>query len=339
MSEFQTIGLPVLTAAIAFVLALILGKVMIPLLRAMKAGQSIREVGPKWHNTKAGTPTMGGIIFIVAASAAMVLCGWKQMTQGHYEHLFVLGFSIVYGVIGFIDDYVKVKKKRNLGLTALQKFALQLAAAACYLALLRWSGHLTNDLYIPFWNKTFHVNWAVYMVFAMFVIVGCVNAVNLTDGIDGLAAGVTMPVMAFFTVTAAIWSIFQESGLNTLVFFPAALFGGLGGFLVYNFHPAKVFMGDTGSLFLGAAVCGLAFAMDMPLILILVGFIYIIETLSDIIQVAYFKMTHGKRIFKMAPIHHHFEMCGWSEVKIFTVFTVITVICCAAAFLGIAGRY
>ncbi|MCI8525863.1 MAG: phospho-N-acetylmuramoyl-pentapeptide-transferase [Oscillospiraceae bacterium] len=330
---------PLMAALAAFLAALVLGKLLIPLLRAMKAGQSIREVGPKWHNSKAGTPTMGGIIFILAAAVGMVLAGWQQMLAGHYEHLFVLGFALVYGIIGFLDDYVKVKKKRNLGLTALQKFALQLAAAACYLALLRWSGHLTNELYIPFWNQTVAVNIVVYMIFAMFVIVGCVNAVNLTDGIDGLAAGVTMPVMAFFAVTAAIWSTLRESGLSSLALFPAALFGGLAGFLVYNFHPAKVFMGDTGSLFLGAAVCGMAFAMDMPLILALVGLIYIIETLSDILQVAYFKLTHGKRIFKMAPIHHHFEMCGWSEVKIFTVFTLVTLVCCVAAFLGVAGRY
>lgn len=336
MLQDQTILMPVLTALIAFVLALILGKLFIPMLRALKAGQSIRQVGPKWHNSKAGTPTMGGIIFILAAAAALVFGGWSQMREGHLEHIYVLCFSLVYGLIGFIDDYVKVKKKRNLGLTSLQKLALQLAAAACYLALLRWSGHLTNALYIPFWNQTITLNWVLYMMFAMFVIVGCVNAVNLTDGIDGLATGVTMPVMVFFAVTAMVWSVWQES---TMAIFPAALFGGLAGFLVYNYHPAKIFMGDTGSLFLGAAVCGIAFAMDMPLILVVVGLVYIIEALSDIIQVGYFKLTHGKRIFKMAPIHHHFEMSGWSEIKIFTVFTVISVLCCAVAFLGVVGRY
>ncbi len=335
-AQMETVGLPLLAAAGAFVAALVLGRLLIPLLRRLKAGQAIREDGPSWHNTKAGTPTMGGVIFIGAAAVVVVVAGWPQMLEGHLEHLFVLGFSLVYGVIGFLDDYVKVKKKRNLGLTALQKFALQLAAAACYLALLRWSGHLTNDLYIPFANVTVPVNWVVYMVFAMFVIVGCVNAVNLTDGIDGLAAGVTMPVMAFFAVIAAVWSIFERT---TIALVPAALFGGLGGFLVYNFHPAKVFMGDTGSLFLGAAVCGLAFALDMPLILLLVGLIYIVETLSVILQVGYFKLTHGKRLFKMAPIHHHFEMNGWSEVKIFTVFTLITLVCCVAAFFGVIGRW
>ena len=336
MTEYETIWQPLLTAVTAFLIALLLGRLIIPALRAMKAGQKIREVGPSWHKSKDGTPTMGGVIFIIAAAVSMTAFGWRAMLKGHYEHLFVLGFAVVYGLIGFIDDYVKVKKKRNLGLTAPQKFILQLAAVACYLALLRWSGHLTNDLYIPFFNVTFEINWVVYMIFAAFVIVGCVNAVNLTDGIDGLASGVTMPVMAFFAVTASVWNVFRG---GTMAIFPAALFGALAGFLVYNFHPAKVFMGDTGSLFLGAAVCGMAFAMDMPLILILVGIIYIIETLSVIIQVCYFKATHGKRIFKMTPIHHHFEMCGWSEVRIFTVFTLITVVFCALAFLGVAGRY
>lgn len=337
--QFQVFGLPILTAVIAFLAAVLLGKICIPALRALKAGQSIREVGPSWHNSKAGTPTMGGIIFIAAAAIAMILCGWGHVLQGHVEHLYVLGFSLVFGAIGFLDDFVKVKKKRNLGLTALQKLVLQLAAAGCYVALLRWSGHLTNHLYIPFVNVTIELNWIVYLIFSIFVIVGCVNAVNLTDGIDGLATGVTMPVMAFFAVEAAIWSVFRESGLHSLALFPAALFGGLAGFLIYNFHPAKVFMGDTGSLFLGAAVCGTAFAMDAPLVLVIVGLVYIVETVSVMMQVTYFKLTHGKRIFKMTPIHHHFEMSGWSEVKIFTVFTLVTVLLCVVAFVGGAVRY
>lgn len=339
MMEFQTVWLPLICALSSFVLAVLLGRLVIPALRALKAGQSIREVGPSWHNSKAGTPTMGGIVFIAASALVMTVCGWNRMLEGSFEHLYVLAFAVVYGAIGFVDDYVKVKLHRNLGLTALQKLALQLAAAAAYLLLLRWSGHLNGSLYIPFWNITVAIPWWIYLVFAVFVIVGCVNAVNLTDGIDGLAAGVTMPVMAFFAVTASLWSAFPESGLHTLGLFPASLFGALGGFLVYNFHPAKVFMGDTGSLFLGAAVCGMAFAMDMPLILILAGIIYIMETVSVMMQVTYFKLTHGKRIFKMTPIHHHFEMCGWSEVRIFTVAVLITLACCVLAWLGVAGRY
>ena len=322
----------IIVAVCSFVLAVVFGKLLIPVLRALKAGQSIRKIGPSWHNSKAGTPTMGGLVFIAAAALCTIAGGWRSMLAGKLKHLYVLAFALVFGVIGFLDDFMKVKYKRNLGLTAIQKLALQLAAAGAYLALLRWNGDLTCDLYIPFWNVSFEINWIVYLIFAMFVIVGCVNAVNLTDGIDGLASGVTLPVMVFFAVTACMW------GKTTLALLPAALAGGLAGFLVYNFHPAKVFMGDTGSLFLGGMVCGLAFALDMPLVLILVGIIYIIETVSVIMQVTYFKLTHGKRIFRMTPIHHHFEMGGWSEVKIFTVFTGITVVMCILAFLGVRAR-
>ena len=320
-------------ALCTFVLALVFGRLLIPALRALKAGQSIREIGPSWHNSKAGTPTMGGIMFIAAAILCVVAAGWRSMLAGYRTHLYVLAFALVFGLIGFIDDFVKVKFKRNLGLTALQKLVLQLAAAGAYLALLRYNGDLTCDLYIPFWNVTFDIPWLVYLIFARFVIVGCVNAVNLTDGVNGLSSSVTIPVMAFFAVCAWLW------GKTTLALLPAALVGGLAAFLVYNHHPARVFMGDTGSLFLGAAVCGLAFALDMPLVLILVGFVYICETLSVILQVTYFKLTHGKRIFKMTPIHHHFELCGWSENKIVVVFASITVVLCIVAFLGVMHRY
>lgn len=315
----------------SFALAVVLGRFAVPALRALKAGQSIREIGPSWHRSKEGTPTMGGIIFILP----MLLClflSFPTIAAGDFTLIYLLLFTFVFGAIGFLDDFVKVRFKRNLGLTALQKLLLQLAAAGCFLALLRFNGNLTGDLYIPFVNITLHMNWIVYLVFAMFVMVGCVNAVNLTDGIDGLATGVTMPVMAFFVMAAIAAK--EES----LALFPAVLLGGLAGFLCYNFHPAKVFMGDTGSLFLGAAVSAMAFALDMPLILIPVGVIYIIETLSVIMQTTYFKLTHGKRIFKMSPIHHHFEMCGWSEVKIFAVFTAITVVMCVIAYLGIMNR-
>ena len=321
-----------ITLAAAFVLGLAIGKVLLPALRALKAGQSIREIGPKWHASKAGTPTMGGILFILAALVC-VAAAWPAMRRGDYGHLYVFGFSLVFGVIGFLDDFVKVRYHRNLGLTALQKFVLQLAAAGCYLLLLRWSGHLSAEVYIPFANVTVPIPWPVYLIFAMFVIVGCVNAVNLTDGVDGLAASVTVPVLVFFL---AVSVAAQQLGLSL---FCAALIGGLLAFLVYNFHPAKMFMGDTGSLFLGGAVCGLAFALDVPLVLILVGIIYIIETLSVILQVSYFKLTHGKRIFRMTPIHHHFEMGGWSEVKIVAVFTAVTVVMCVLAWLGVMGRY
>lgn len=316
----------------AFVFGLVLGKIVIPMLRALKAGQSIREIGPKWHAGKAGTPTMGGIIFILAALAC-IPAGWPLLRDGEYSMLYLFGFSLVFGLIGFLDDFFKVKFKRNLGLTAIEKFLLQLAAAVVYLFLLRRGGTLTNELYLPFVNVTLTIPWVLYFVFAAFVMVGCVNAVNLTDGIDGLATGVTMPVMLFFVILALRW------GHTGTALFSAALLGGLGAFLCYNFHPARVFMGDTGSLFLGAAVCGLAFALDAPLVLLLVGIIYIVETVSVILQVTYFKLTHGKRIFKMTPIHHHFELCGWKEEKIVFIFTAVTLVMCVLAYLGVRYRY
>ena len=313
--------------AVSFVLTLVIGRFLIPELRKLKAGQEIREDGPTWHKSKAGTPTMGGIMFILGGGVTVFVLGWDAMLRGSFVHLYVYLFALIFGIIGFVDDYRK-------GLTAKQKFVLQLAAAVVFLCLMRYEGLLSNALYIPFANVTVTVNWIVYLVFAAFVIVGCVNAVNLTDGIDGLACSVTFVVMVFFTVTGTLWSAQDRQGL-----FPAALAGGLAAFFVYNHHPAKVFMGDTGSLFLGGAVAALAFAMDMPLILILVGIIYIAETLSDIIQVTYFKATHGKRFFKMAPLHHHLELSGWSEAKLVAVFSGITLVFCALAFLGVQGRF
>ena len=317
----------------AFVVAFVAGKILIPVLRRMKAGQSIKEIGPTWHMSKQGTPTMGGLMFIIAVVVSVVAVGWPHIAQGRMGGLYTLLFALVFGAIGYLDDYVKVKKKQNTGLTAGWKFLLQLAAAILFTVLLRHEGYLSPDLYIPFLNVTFlNIPWPAYMVFAAFVMVGTVNAVNITDGIDGLATGVTIPVALFFTAVAALWH-YEELGI-----FSAGLLGGLCAFLIYNFHPAKVFMGDTGSLFLGGAVCGMAFALDMPLVLILVGIVYIAETLSDIIQVTYFKATHGKRIFKMAPLHHHFEMCGWSEVKLFCVFSGISLLACLLAYLGVFDR-
>jgi phospho-N-acetylmuramoyl-pentapeptide-transferase len=245
--------------AITFVVTLIVGKFLIPELRKLHAGQSIREDGPTWHAAKEGTPTMGGIMFILGVGVVILILGWKQMLQGSFAHLYVYLFALVFGLIGFVDDYRKVARHQNEGLTARQKFLMQLAAAVVFLCLMRYEGMLTDKLYFPFFNTSVHVNWIAYLIFAAFVIVGAVNAVNLTDGVDGLACSVTFVVMAFFTVTALLWKT------ATLPLMPAALMGGLGAFFVYNHHPAKVFMGDTGSLFLGGAVAALAFAMDMPL--------------------------------------------------------------------------
>lgn len=330
-----------LAVLIGFVISVILGKGLIPMFRRLKAGQSIKEDGPTWHMTKQGTPTMGGLMFILATIVTVLLFNRQAIfVEGRLTSVFVLLFASVFGVIGFLDDYAKVKKKENTGLTASQKFLLQLAAALLFIVLLRKTGTLSPNLYVPFFGVEWKLPWVGYMIFSALVITGTVNAVNITDGVDGLAAGVTLPVCAFFTVAFLYGAIgwHQREGLSMAVL-SAALAGSLAGFLVYNFHPAKVFMGDTGSLFLGGAVCGMAFALDMPLILIPVGIIYIAETLSDIIQVVYFKATHGKRIFRMAPLHHHLEMGGWSEEKLFFVFSGITLVCCVLAFVAVVGRY
>ena len=318
-----------ITAVAAAVLSGVIGYFLIPMLRAMKAGQSILQIGPTWHNVKSGTPMMGGLMFILATVICLVV---NAFTMGEYSALYVLGLALCFGFIGFLDDFVKLKYKRTLGLTSAQKFMLQLAVAALFLYAMYRTGSMTTDLYIPFVNVTIALHPMVYIFFAMFVVVGCVNAVNLTDGVDGLCSLVTIPVMVFFTVAAIAMKKLE------LALLPAALVGGLCAYLIYNWHPAKVFMGDTGSLFLGGVVCGLAFAMDMPLILILVGIIYICETMSVIIQVTYFKLTHGKRIFKMSPIHHHFELSGWKEEKICLVFAGITAVACILAWIGISGR-
>jgi len=321
----------IISCLLAFLVSVIAGRFIIPALRALKVGQSIREIGPTWHNSKQGTPTMGGVIFMLGILTC-VITGWSLIAAGDLTHIYVLLFSLIFGIIGFLDDYIGVKKKRNLGLTEKQKLVLQFAVAALYLFLLRATGHFSGQLYIPFANVSVQIPWILYFALGLFIIVGTVNSVNLTDGVDGLASSVTLPVMIFYAVVAWRW---QRLGASV---YSAAVVGGLLGFLVYNWHPAKVFMGDTGSLFLGGAVCGLAYALDMPLILVLVGIVYILEALSDILQVGYFKLTHGKRIFRMAPLHHHFEKGGWSEVKVVTVFTSVTVVFCILAYLGVMGR-
>ena len=318
-----------LTVIVSAVLTGVIGRFLLPVLRALKAGQSIREIGPTWHNSKAGTPMMGGLMFILSAVICLLisLVSVKEKTV-----FYVLVLGVCFGFVGFLDDFFKLKFKRNLGLTAIQKAMLQMAVSALWLYLLYREGSLTQFIYIPFLNQEFPVHPMAYIFFAMFVIVGCVNAVNLTDGVDGLCGSVTIPVMIFFTASAVSMQKFD------LALLPAALIGGLVAYLFYNWHPAKVFMGDTGSLFLGGIVCGMAFALDMPMVLIFVGIVYIVETLSVILQVGYFKMTHGKRLFKMSPIHHHFEMCGWKEEKIVLVFTAVSALMCLVAWFGVAGH-
>ena len=317
-----------ITGVVGCALSWALGHFLLPVLHALKAGASIREIGPTWHNNKTGTPIMGGLMFIFA-SMLCLLGNLPSMTD--YSVFFVLVLGLCHGLIGFVDDFTKIRHHRNLGLTSAQKAMLQMAVSALFLYAMYKAGVMDTHLYIPFWNRSFDLHPIVYIFFAMFVMVGCVNSVNLTDGVDGLSSSVTLPVMVFFTAASV------ALGKYDLALLPASLIGGLIAYLTYNWHPAKVFMGDTGSLFLGGVVCAMAFALEMPLILILVGFVYICETMSDILQISYFKMTHGKRLFKMAPIHHHFEMCGWKEERIVLSFAGVSAIMCVLAWFGISG--
>ena len=329
-----------LAFAVALMVTLMFGPIFIPWLRKLKFGQEIRDEGPKWHQKKSGTPTMGGIMFITGIAAAVIVTSIVYAVNGNFDKTFgrcILLFIIAlgFGMIGFIDDYIKVVKKRNLGLTAPQKFILQVILAAVYVIVLYMMDALDTAIKIPFTEIEWTMPIWLYIPFVMFVVVGVVNAVNLTDGLDGLASSVTAVVSVFFALASYI--AFREYGVTV---FSMALFGGLLGFLCYNKYPAKVFMGDTGSLFLGASVALMAIDLKIPILLILVGFVYFMETLSVIMQTAYFKYTkkkygEGRRIFKMSPLHHHFEMCGWRENKIVAVFTLITVILCVTAWFGL----
>lgn len=325
---------------IGFVVSALVGAVLVPFLRKVKAGQMIKEIGPNWHMHKNGTPTMGGIMFIVAVAAACLIAGANSLANGEYGHLVCLLLAVTFGCIGFLDDYEKLRHKANLGLTAKKKFVLQLAASVLFIMLMRKLGYITPNVYIPFVNVTLPIPEPLYFIAAAFIIVGTVNAVNLTDGVDGLATATTIPVMIFFVMVTYLWG----EAYGALGIFAAGLAGGLFGFLIYNFNPAKVFMGDTGSLFLGGAVAALAFAYDMPLVLITLGIVYIIETLSVIIQVGYFKLSGGKRVFKMAPFHHHLEMGGWlghkwSEKQLFVLFGGVSALFAVISFLGICSRF
>ena len=324
---------------LAFLFASAFGKYYVPWLRRQNLGQEIKsEVD--WHRNKSGTPTMGGVMFILGVTLSCLTVGFDGMLHGRFEHIFVLLFALVFGAIGFLDDWEKLKKKENTGLSSRSKFLLQLAAAIVFILIMRQIGFVRPYLYVPFFQKTVYMPEWLYLVFAAFVIVGTVNAVNITDGVDGLATGTSIPVFLFYVVIAFAWgSRYQELGI-----FASGLLGGLIGFLIYNSNPAKCFMGDTGSLFLGGAVAALAFAYDMPLILITLGFLFIIETLSDIIQVTYFKATHGKRFFKMAPFHHHLEKGGWTgkkwkEKELFVLFTGISLLMAIISFIGVYHRY
>lgn len=317
--EFQVV-IPVL---ISFAISVVLGPVIIPFLRRLKMGQTERTEGVQSHLKKAGTPTMGGVIFLIATAITALFY------VGDYPKIIpVLFLTLGFGIIGFLDDYLKVVLKRSDGLLPWQKFLLQVVLTAIFVFYIVKYTDISLTMRIPFWSGHFlNLGWlAVPVLF--FAVIGTVNGVNFTDGLDGLASSVTLIVAVFFTVV----SIGMKSGIESIT---GAVVGGLMGFLLFNVYPAKVFMGDTGSLALGGFVAGTAYVMQMPLFILLVGLIYLIEVLSVIIQVTYFKATHGKRIFKMAPIHHHFELCGWSETRVVAVFSVITAVMCMVALLAL----
>lgn len=308
---------------IAFVLSLgvslLLGPLIIPMLHKLKFGQNIREEGPKNHLKKAGTPTIGGLIFITSTIVSMIIMRYKPSDEG----MIVMYGMLAFGLIGFLDDMLKIIHKHNEGLTSKQKFLLQLL----FSVVAAWYGYtvIGTKISVLFTNVQVNLGW-FFVPFVMFYFVALTNAVNLTDGLDGLNTSVTIIVMIFFALVSF------KTGHESVAVFSVALIGGLIGFLRYNKYPAKVFMGDTGSIALGGAISTILLILKNPLIIIIVGGIYVLETVSVIIQVTYYKKTK-KRFFKMAPIHHHFEQLGWSEVKIVIVFSAITAILCLIGFI------
>ncbi len=328
----------IMAAVLGFAITAVLGFVFIPFLHKLKFGQTIREIGPAWHKEKNGTPTMGGIMIIIGFILTCIICFvlsfalkgesfWKTPIEASFVFSGI-GLSLGMGFVGFIDDYIKVVKKRNLGLTATQKTMLQLLVSAAYLASLGLGGMTTT--WLPFVGDVSIINGVglIFWPIALIFIYGFTNAVNLTDGLDGLASTVTLVVCCCFMLAAANLSL-----IGTNIFSSAAA-GACLGFLVWNTHPAKVFMGDTGSLFLGGIVVSLAFSIGRPILLIPAGIIYIAEAFSVVLQVAYYKKTK-KRLFKMSPIHHHFELCGLSEQKIVLLFSAVTAVGCFIALLPI----
>ena len=311
------------TAMIGFLIVIILGPIFIPMLARFKFGQTVRDEGPQSHLAKNGTPTMGGVMMIVA----ILITG---LTRATISKGLIVGLICIvgFGFVGFLDDFIKIKMKRSLGLKAYQKIILQFALAL-YIAYYQYSASPSaTQLVIPFTNHIINLGiW--YIPFMMIFIIGTVNAVNLTDGLDGLASGVTLIVSCFFVLFAVSIS---NSDVAILA---AATAGACLGFLGFNSYPAKVFMGDTGSMALGGAVVAFATLTNSPLIIIIVGFIYLAEALSVMIQVTYFKLTNGKRIFKMAPLHHHFEQCGWPVTRVVFVFCIVTVVLCWIGVLAV----
>jgi phospho-N-acetylmuramoyl-pentapeptide-transferase len=320
----------ILAVLLSFAVTALLAKKFISFLISRKLNQPIYEIGPRWHKSKAGTPTMGGIFFIAAIVLTMGVLSFFAIDKEFLAPLWLtLGMAVLFAAVGFIDDYAKLIKKQNEGLKAYQKFILQSIVAAAYISAMCALGYMDTVVPIPFTEIELDLGIAFYPL-AILLIVGVDNSTNLTDGIDGLCATVTAVVAAFFALFGlpVIGLLHGEA----ITYLAGALFGGMLGFLVYNWNPARIFMGDTGSLFIGGMVMGLAFLCDQPLIIIIVGLIYLIETASVMLQVTSFKLFH-KRIFKMSPIHHHFEKCDWSERKIVTVFSSVTFVLCAITFI------
>lgn len=312
-----------MSVVISFAVSVVLIPVAIPFLRRLKVGQTVRDEGPESHLKKNGTPTMGGLVVLISVSVTSIF-----FVRDYPKIMPILFLTLGFGLIGFLDDYIKVVLKRSMGLHAWQKFLLQIVVTGVFVFYIRRYTELTLVMKVPFVRDLYLDFGWMNIPILFFIVIGTANGTNFTDGLDGLASSVTVLVATFFSVVA----IGTGSGIEPIT---CAMAGALLGFLLFNVHPASVFMGDTGSLALGGFVAASAYMMQMPLFIVLVGFVYMVEVLSVIVQVTYFKITGGKRIFKMAPIHHHFELCGWSETRVVTVFSITTALLCLFALQGV----
>ncbi len=310
---------------VSFAISVILCPLVIPFLRRLKFGQTILDEGPKWHEGKQGTPTMGGIVFIIAFTVAALSFSLSGLTSGDYRVLTVIIGSLLFGAIGFADDFIKVVLKRNMGLTVSQKFVLQFLFAGAFVATMSVLGYTSTEIRLPFTDSMLDLG-IFYYPLTILVIVFFNNSFNLADGIDGLLSAESVPSFAVIALVAL------SLGADDMAIMITAAIGAVLGFLIFNMNPAKIFMGDTGSLFLGGLFVLSGVALDLTLMLFLAGIMTVIESLSVILQVGYYKISHGKRLFKMSPIHHHFELSGWSENKIVIVFTVATFFFCLISF-------
>ncbi len=310
----------------SFLVTFFFGILILYFLKKFHVKQHVRDDGPESHLKKEGTPSMGGIIFL-AGIAFTTLLAMKKISIGHDKLLGLLFVTLAFGFVGFIDDYIKIKKNRSLGLKAWQKMIMLLVVSGAFTAFLLMGLNLGTETYIPIYRQYLDLGYYFFVPFAILVLISTTNVVNITDGLDGLAAGITVIIMTFFTVVATIY------GDSPVMTFSAIVTGACLAFLVYNLNPAKVFMGDTGSLALGGAIGAVSLALQVPILLVLVAGVCVVEALSDIIQVVYFKATGGKRVFKMAPLHHHLELSGWSEKKIVWTFWILSIVFAVVAFI------